>query len=62
MSDRSPAEQWWCINGAELLERECMRRLHVVGTGGEVPRSSRHIGSVLMAEGAFVFHVYEERT
>lgn len=42
------------------LARECMRTLHVVGTGGEVPPGARHVGSALMADGHFVFHVYAE--
>ncbi|GEP38867.1 hypothetical protein NPS01_25300 [Nocardioides psychrotolerans] len=40
------------------LERECTAELHVVGTGGGVPPRTRHVGSVLMADGAYVFHVY----
>lgn len=40
------------------LERECLVKLHVVGTGGQVPPDTRHVGSVLMAGGDFVFHVY----
>lgn len=41
------------------LARECMRTLHVVGTGGEVPIGARYVGSALMVGGDFVFHVYE---
>lgn len=42
------------------LERECMRTLHVVGTGGEVPVGTGYVGTALMDEGRFVFHVYAE--
>lgn len=40
------------------LARECSRMLYVVGTGHEVPRFGEHVGAALMADGAFVFHVY----
>jgi len=40
------------------LERECVRTVYVVGTGGEVPSGTTYIGSALMADGDFVFHVY----
>lgn len=46
---------WADVN---TLERECVRTLHVVGTGGEVPFRAEHIGSALVADGSFVFHVY----
>lgn len=42
------------------MERECMRTLRVVATGGEVPSGYVYVGSALLADGAFVFHVYAE--
>lgn len=41
------------------LERESLLELRIVGTGGEVPIGGRRVGSALMANGEFVFHVYE---
>ena len=35
--------------------------LHIVGTGQAIPeRATRYVGTALMADGNFVFHVYEE--
>jgi hypothetical protein len=42
------------------LDRECLRTLHLVPTGGDVPRQATYVGSVLIDEGTFVFHVYVE--
>lgn len=43
------------------MARECMRTLHIVGTGGEVPADADYVGSALVSGGAFVFHVYADR-
>ena len=50
------ATVWLEVN---TLERECMRTLHVVGTGYEIPGGT-HVGSLLSAGGHLVFHVYDE--
>jgi hypothetical protein len=42
------------------LERERQCRLHLVGTGHDVPPNATHIGSALVDGGNFVFHVYAE--
>lgn len=55
-NQREQITVWAEVN---TLERECLRTLHVVGTGGEVPRGAAYIGSALMADGDFVFHVYD---
>lgn len=47
---------WLEVN---TLQRECMRMLHVVGTGYEIPGGA-HVGSLLTAGGHLVFHVYDE--
>jgi hypothetical protein len=43
----------------ETLEQECIKVLTVVGTGQPVPNGARHVGSVILVGGRFVFHVYE---
>lgn len=53
---------WAQVN---TLERECMRRLYLVGTGHELPSgANEYLGSALMTglitPGEFVFHVYAE--
>ena len=43
--------------------RECLRTVHVVGTGHPIPSTrtrTTYVGSVLMSGGEFVFHVYDE--
>lgn len=40
------------------LERECLRRVLVVPTGGQVPAHSDFVGTVLLGGGQLVFHVY----
>jgi hypothetical protein len=57
-NQREQITVWAEVN---TLERECVRTLHVVGTGHEVPRRAGYIGSAVMAGGDFVFHVYAER-
>lgn len=56
------AAQGTGLTGEEVntLERECMRTLHVVGTGQIVPPGVAYVGTGLYAAGAFVFHVYAE--
>ena len=54
-NQREQITVWAEVN---TLNRECMRTLHVVGTGGEIPPNAAHVGSVLVAGGDFVFHVY----
>ena len=56
-NQREQITVWAEVN---TLERECMRTLHVVGTGHEVPRGAAFIGTALMAGGDYVFHVYAE--
>ena len=58
-NQREQITVWAEVN---TLEHECLRTLHVVGTGHDVPSSSDYIGSALMAGGDFVFHIYAERT
>lgn len=45
---------------AEVDERAepYLRRVHVVGTGYEIPTFGEYLGSVLMDGGSFVFHIY----
>ena len=45
---------------AEVDERAdpCVRVLFVVGTGDEVPNFGEYLGTVLVDDGAFVFHIY----
>ena len=43
------------------LARECVRTLHMVGTGTDVPAGTDHIGSALVAAGEYVFHIYANR-
>ena len=57
-NQREQITVWAEVN---TLERECVRRLYVVGTGGKVPPGCDYVGSALMADGDFVFHVYAER-
>ena len=57
-NQREQITVWAEVN---TLERECLRRLYVVGTGGKVPPGCDYVGSALMADGDFVFHVYAER-
>lgn len=40
------------------LERECVRDVHVVPTGGDVPAGAEYVGTVLLQAGLLVFHVY----
>ena len=56
-NQREQITVWAEVN---TLERECLRTLHVVGTGHEVPRGAAFIGTALMAGGDYVFHVYAE--
>lgn len=42
------------------LERETMRTMHVVPTGGHVPSRTEYVGTALLEDGAFVLHVYAE--
>lgn len=58
-NQREQITVWAEVN---TLERECMTTLHVVGTGGEVPNGTRHVGTAVMAGGDFVFHVYAPTT
>lgn len=45
------------------LERECLRTLHVVGTGQPIPTEAKqYLGSAPVAGGHYVFHVYAEET
>jgi hypothetical protein len=47
----------------ETNNRECLRIVHVVGTGHPIPSTrtrTAYVGSVLVEDGEFVFHVYEE--
>ena len=44
----------------EAEAKKVRRRFHVVGTGRTFPDSGTHVGSLLMRDGAFVFHVFEE--
>ena len=57
-NQREQITVWAEVN---TLERECLRSLYVVGTGGKVPPDCDYVGSALMADGDFVFHVYAER-
>lgn len=57
-NQREQITVWAEVN---TLERECVRVLHVVGTGHEVPVEADFVGSPLMAGGDFVFHVYAGR-
>jgi len=45
---------------AEVDERadQVTRWLFVVGTGEEVPTFAEYLGTVLVDDGAFVFHIY----
>lgn len=36
------------------------RRFHIVGTGGQVPPNSTHVGTAIFDGGRFVFHAYVE--
>lgn len=54
-NQREQITVWAEVN---TLECECLRTLHVVGTGHEVPAGVRYVGSAVMAGGDFVFHVY----
>lgn len=56
-NQREQITAWAEVN---TLERECMRTLHVVGTGHEVPAGVEYVGTAVMAGGDFVFHVYAE--
>ena len=56
-NQREQITVWAEVN---TLERECMRTLHVVGTGGDVPVGSAYVGSALVAGGDLVFHVYAQ--
>lgn len=57
-NQREQITVWAEVN---TMERECLRTLHVVGTGHDVPAGCDYIGSALMAGGDFVFHIYAER-
>lgn len=37
-----------------------VRTVHVVGTGGQVPPRLDYLGTVLLADGEYVFHVYAD--
>jgi hypothetical protein len=47
----------------ETLNRECIRFVHVVGTGHPLPpgEPGDYVGSAVMAGGDFVFHIYAEK-
>lgn len=53
----------WAEVSTDPAIPECTRTLYVVGTGHLVPEpeKTQHIGSALMQDGAFVFHIYEEK-
>ena len=55
-NQRERITAWAEVN---TLERECLRTVHVVGTGHGVP-PGEYVGSAVMAGGDFVFHVYAE--
>lgn len=46
---------WVDVN---TLQRECMRTIVVVPTGGEVPADGAYLGTAVDVAGVFVFHVY----
>lgn len=48
---------WLEVNS---MERECIKTIHMLGTGAEVPHGTTHAGSAVCAGGQYVFHVYEE--
>lgn len=56
-NQRNEITVWLEVN---TLARECMKPLTVVGTGQPIPNGVRHVGSAILRDGAFVFHVYEE--
>jgi hypothetical protein len=56
-NQREQIAVWAEVN---TLERECMRTLHVVGTGHQAPPFAEHVGSALVDGGTFVFHIYAE--
>jgi hypothetical protein len=35
------------------------RRIYIVGTGHDVPGAAAYVGSALLQDGMFVFHVYD---
>lgn len=38
---------------------EVARRIHIVGTGHVIPGAAAYVGSALLQDGMFVFHVYD---
>jgi len=56
-NQREEITVWAEVN---TLARECVRTLHVVGTGYEPPQQGEYVGTVLMSNGDFVFHIYAE--
>lgn len=52
----------WAV--VEPTARLVPRRFHIVGTGHDMPKYVvlQHLGSVLMHQGTFVWHIFEDIT
>ena len=57
-NQKEVAQIWFLVDPS--LEKE-MRRLHVYGTGHEMPNDPGiYLGSFMMSGGSLVYHVFEE--
>jgi hypothetical protein len=57
-NQKEVAHIWFIVDPSEIKE---MRRIHIYGTGQEIPDDPGiYLGSFLMSGGSLVFHAFEE--